>query len=565
MIALHMLLQASHPDDMIVCRDGETLLDFGTFRARVHSLVHSLREHPSVRFALCIDNTFEFACVLFALLASGKKVIVPANSASGYLADLAPAYDVLLTDASLARGAILENDGTEKEVPDFGMPIAVDARIDLYTSGSSSIPKSITKTVAQLNTEVQTLECQWGALIGNATIISGVPHHHIYGLLFRVLWPLAAGRPFERSLCLEPAQLCASDMKDGQVLISTPAQLMRWPALPGFQRPAHNLRAIFSSGGFLPADVAENYTNTLGTTPLEIYGSTETGGIAWRRQGESEAWLPLPGVAVHRGEDGALILRSPHLGHDEWHRTDDAVAFDTNGRFHLLGRLDRVTKVAGKRVSLPEIETRLAAHSYVLQAAAVPLNSDGRERIGVVVALTQSGGAALRNNGRAVLTKLLRRHLAAYFDLVVLPRHWRFHISLPFDARGKLPRANVAAAFDARPDDFEVLAEMRDGNEFYYELRVPPALVHFAGHFPQLPILPGVVQLDWVMRLAAAHNPAVTRIISIDRLKFLTPVSPGDLMRLTVIHDPTRCRVRFAYQIGRRDCASGVIAYKVPT
>ncbi len=68
------------------------------------------------------------------------------------------------------------------------------APLTLYTSGSSGTPKPIRKTLAQFNAEVHTLETQWGALVGDATVLGSVPHHHIYGLLFRVFWPLAAGR-----------------------------------------------------------------------------------------------------------------------------------------------------------------------------------------------------------------------------------------------------------------------------------------------------------------------------------------------------------------------------------
>ncbi|MEX3895296.1 AMP-binding protein [Paraburkholderia sp. BR10954] len=562
MIALHDLLSADAAlatPAAPVCRDGAVLLDRAAFRARVAGLIELVQTHDARRCALCIDDPFEFACALFALFACGKEPVIPANATPGYLADLANAYDFLLTDADLPPFV----PATHVVTANTAQPIDPRAPLTLYTSGSSGAPKPIRKTLAQFNAEVHTLEQQWGALLDDATMLASVPHHHIYGLLFLVLWPLAAGRAFDRAIGMEPLRLQARIAQCGATaVVSTPAQLSRWPALPGFGALAPAPRAFFSSGGPLAADAAQAYAASYGAAPLEIYGSTETGGIAWRRQDRGDAWQPVAGAEVRRDEDGALCVRSPHLDHDGWHRTGDRIAFDADGRFHLQGRLDRVLKLGGKRVSLPELEARLALHPYVAQAALVPLEGATRERVGAVVALTEAGGATLRDEGRAALAKTLRRHLADYFDAVVLPRHWRFRVSLPFDARGKLPANAVAAAFAPLAEGMEVLAETRVGNTLHFVLRVPPSLQHFAGHFPGLPILPGVVQVDWAARLAAGHWPRVRAVASVDRLKFMAPVTPGAVLELTLAYDAARRRVQFAYRLDGRECASGVLVHR---
>ncbi|PQV52130.1 AMP-binding protein [Paraburkholderia sp. BL21I4N1] len=562
MIALHDVLSAAVEAAGLktpVCRDGGVVLDRAAFRARVAGWIALLRARDAQRYALCIDDPFDFACALFALFACGKEPVIPANATPGYLADLADAYDAVLTDADLPRFAA----GDNGEIDGTAYRIDPQAPLTLYTSGSSGTPKPIRKTLAQFNAEVHTLERQWGTLVGDATMLASVPHHHIYGLLFRVLWPLAAGRAFDRAISLEPLHLQQQiDQGGATVVVSTPAQLSRWPALPGFAALTPAPRAFFSSGGPLALDAAREYAAAYGAAPLEIYGSTETGGIAWRRQDQTDAWQPVAGIEVRRDEDGALNVRSPHLDHRGWHRTDDQIALDADGRFRLQGRLDRVLKLDGKRVSLPELEARLARHPYVVQAALVPLEGATRERVGAVVALTEAGSEALRDEGRVALARALRRYLADYVDVVVLPRHWRFRATLPFDARGKLPAAALAAAFEPRSEGMEVLAEARSGETLHYDLRVPPTLVHFAGHFPGLPILPGVVQVDWAIRLAADHVPAVRAIASVDRLKFMAPVAPGAVLKLTLAHDAARRRVQFVYKLSGRECASGVIVYR---
>ena len=561
MISLHALLSAGQPDDAVVCIDGRQPIPYGVFRARVAACAAMFAHQSAARYALCVDDPFDFTCALFALFASGKHAVIPASAAPAYLDTLADAYDVLLTDADVA--AI----GTQAAAATAN---AIDphAPITLYTSGSTGTPKPIHKTLAQFDAEVGTLEQRWGTQLGTGAVMASVPHHHIYGLLFRVFWPLAAGRAFSRQTHAEPMALhnalTALTQQPAAAFVSSPAQLARWPLLPGFDAlSTHSpLPAVFSSGGPLDASAAMAFAATHGSAPIEVFGSTETGGIAWRRQDQTHAWQPFSSMEVRREDDGALAVRSPHLPHDDWHRTDDAITFDDSGRFVLHGRLDRVVKVDGKRVSLPEVEDWLGAHPFVARAAATLLAGASRERLGALVALTPAGVEALRAQGRVALAKTLRRHLSTYTEPTLIPRRWRFCMAMPVDARGKLPVSAVAAAFCANAEGFETLAHTSDADGDHYELRVSPDLIHFAGHFPGLPILPGVVLVDWIVRLAAASNGAVRAMTSVDQLKFTAPVPPGAVVSLCFAHEAPRCRVRFTARLGARDCASGVLVYQ---
>jgi 3-hydroxymyristoyl/3-hydroxydecanoyl-(acyl carrier protein) dehydratase len=108
----------------------------------------------------------------------------------------------------------------------------------------------------------------------------------------------------------------------------------------------------------------------------------------------------------------------------------------------------------------------------------------------------------------------------------------------------------------------ELLAESHTGADWHFEMRVPHELVHFSGHFPGLPILPGVVQIDWVMRLAARHFPFARDVVAFEQLKFVAPVLPGAVLQLAVTHDAARCRVHFVYTSAGEPCASGRIHYR---
>lgn len=558
MIALHEMLCAAADDATAVCRNGAEVLTLGDLRARAEAIARMMQASGARRVAICTDDPYDFACAFFAVAAHGE-VVIPASNAPGYLRDLAHAYDLVLDAPTLA--ACVHD--PEREPAVAGCPIDAAVAVTLYTSGSSGTAKPVRKSLAQFDAEVRTLQREWGGRIGAAVTLSSVPHHHIYGLLFRILWPLAAGRAFDRTPVLEPLQLQQRLAAYGVVVVvSTPSQLMRWPALPGFPMQEPAPCAFFSSGGPLPADVAAAYSNAFGAAPLEIFGSTETGGIAWRRQDISPAWQPLTGVDVRCDDDGVLCVRSGHLGHDGWHSTDDTARFDAQGRFALVGRRDRVVKLDGKRVSLPELEARILAHAYVEQAAAVVVDGTTRAHVGVVAVLSAAGRDALVTDGRIAVATTLRHALGAYVDAAALPRYWRFLHAMPFDTRGKLPAAVLAAAFKVAPEGFELLASWRsDDDALHYELRVPPALAHFEGHFPGLPILPGVVQIDWAARLAGREIPGVREIRSVEHLKFKAPVPPGAVLALRIAHDPARGCARFAFRCGGRECTSGVLVY----
>jgi acyl-coenzyme A synthetase/AMP-(fatty) acid ligase len=211
-------------------------------------------------------------------------------------------------------------------------------------------------------------------------------------------------------------------------------------------------RMLFSSGGPLPAETAAIYRRHFGNSPVEIFGSTETGGVAWRqRQGDpdEDAWTPLPGVQVYRDTDNALLLDSPFLSQRNW-RMDDAISLLSDGRFRLEGRLDRIIKLEGKRLALPEMERRLEAHPWVASAAVVPLLNVSR--LGAVVVPTPAGQSALNTYGQRGTKQALRDHLKEAFEPVLLPRRFRFVTELPASDRGKVTHHELISLFES-PDE----------------------------------------------------------------------------------------------------------------
>ena len=55
------------------------------------------------------------------------------------------------------------------------------------------------------------------------------------------------------------------------------------------------VRAIFSSGGPLLPESSQQAHALLGQSPTEVYGSSETGGVAWRQRArDGDAWTARP-------------------------------------------------------------------------------------------------------------------------------------------------------------------------------------------------------------------------------------------------------------------------------
>jgi acyl-coenzyme A synthetase/AMP-(fatty) acid ligase len=410
------------------------------FAAAAAAVARFAEERAESRCLLALADAWNFAVALFGCLAAGKVVLIPPNFLPATLASIRAAGDAVLDDAAIA--------GLSVAAPQ-PRTLAADSRIELYTSGSAGEPKRIVKHLSQIDAEVAVLEAMFGDRVGDATIVSTVPHHHIYGLLFRLLWPLASGRAFAVDVCSEPHTLEATLNRHTRcALVSSPAQLSRLTHLVDLPRYRSRIKEVFSSGGPLAAADAAAVADALGQAPVEVYGSTESGGIAWRRQGESDVWTPLHQVSVRLGDDAALVVRSPFSTLDASERTlDDAAQILPDGRFRLLGRLDRVVKIEEKRVSLGAMEAKLREHPWVRDAAAVLLASR-RNIVGAAAVLAPEGCRTLASDGRSAVVGALRAHLSQHVEPVALPRRWRFPQTLPYNERGKLTRGGVAALFD---------------------------------------------------------------------------------------------------------------------
>jgi acyl-coenzyme A synthetase/AMP-(fatty) acid ligase/3-hydroxymyristoyl/3-hydroxydecanoyl-(acyl carrier protein) dehydratase len=549
-ITLEQLLLKAQPDRAVTV---EPALNHAQLCEQALSLAAGLQAHGVQRIAVHLEDAADLAIALLGAWRAGVSVLLPADLQAQTRQRWSTEVDLWLTDQ--ATDAHLSD---YRHPPLPASPLDLDrCQLSLCTSGSSGEPKRIDKTLRQLANEVEALEHLWGADLGAACIIGSVATQHIYGLLFRVLWPLCAGRSFVRKQLAFPEDLQrASREHPAFAWVASPALLKRmgdnldWPALSAVRR-------VFSSGGALPAEAAQSLHERLQQWPTEIFGSSETGGIAWR-QGQY-LWQPFADVALSQDSDSALIIASPYLPAGHIEHTADAARIAADGRFELLGRLDRIVKLEEKRISLPMLEQALMAHDWVAEAR-LGVVQENRASLGALLVLSERGLRALRNQGRRSLTQALRQHLSQHCETLALPRRWRLLRQLPLNAQGKLPQAEVEALLLApRPTAPEVLEQLEVDGEWSLQLAVPPDLAYFSGHFPRAPVLPGVVQVDWALSLGQQLMDLPAKFSGMEVLKFQQLVRPGDEIQLHLRFDSARSKLYFAYRNETATCSSGRI------
>ena len=169
----------------------------------------------------------------------------------------------------------------------------------VYTSGSTGAHQACPKTAAQLLGEAATLAGCFGVTAARR-VVATVPPHHLYGLLFSVLMPLAAGASFVRETPLHAETVAATARRHAaDLLVSVPIHLRSLTVLDPGELPA--FAGVFSSGAALPSETAAALGG-LGLAVTEIYGAAHE-----NRSGNRNTHGIYP--VVKRQSDRAKLVR----------------------------------------------------------------------------------------------------------------------------------------------------------------------------------------------------------------------------------------------------------------
>jgi acyl-coenzyme A synthetase/AMP-(fatty) acid ligase len=394
-------------------------------------------ESKGLRIAIATENSYLFAAALFAGLSQNKSIVILPNNRPGTLDQFKSEYDDLVTEESFAE--------IKPVMTSLEFTISPDASLVFYTSGSTGQPKKVSKRFDNFYREILGLEKTFAEKVQDSAFLTTVTHQHIYGFLFKVLWPICTKRTWFTNAVIYPEEVeQLAKTVSSFTLVSTPAFLKRY-FLPDTQ--TKNCQTVFSSGGMLDFEQAQTTFSTLGVHPIEVYGSTETGGVAFReRMFEKQTWHIFNDVQIRTLPDGQLVVNSPYFDEDSL-LMGDRVEISDQG-FTILGRVDDIVKIEEKRLSLSEMNQRLLSSHLIKEAVLISLDQGGRQQVGCLAVLSAAGQKLLDESNTRQVCAEIRNHLKAYFEPIVIPRKFRFIEKLPYNEQAKLIQSELVGYFD---------------------------------------------------------------------------------------------------------------------
>jgi 3-hydroxymyristoyl/3-hydroxydecanoyl-(acyl carrier protein) dehydratase len=231
----------------------------------------------------------------------------------------------------------------------------------------------------------------------------------------------------------------------------------------------------------------------------------------------------------------------------------------------LHGRQDRIVKIEEKRLSLTALEQRLQDTLWVSEAHALVL-ARHRDVVGIAAVLSDTGAIRMKEQGRNTFIKHLRGDLADSFDAVALPRKWLFVNSIPLTAQGKVNQELLTSIMNADTRTLpRVLAAETDADGVCLHIKVPKELRYFPDHFPDFPLLPGVVQIGWAEHFGKIFFPISAPFSHMEVIKFGKMIRPNDELHLSLEWREASGKLYFQYSAGAHAFSSGRMVYGADT
>lgn len=382
--------------------------------------------------------------------------------------------------------------------------VSEDFLIEFLTSGSTSEPKVIRKKLRNILQEAKTISETFDfSAIQEFNITA--PLTHLYGFTFGFAVPYLN----EKTICADRISFPEQITKGHSVLISTPS-FLSMIAKYNVVLPTMPLYIISAGARFDTIEYFERKTNV-----VEIYGSTETGIIAYRQSSRKKLQL-FDKVKIEND-----VVYSPHI-YDGEYKLEDSIQIAEDG-LQVLSRKDRVVKIQEKRVSLYEIEKYINQSNYVSESFVLK-NS---EKLACVCVLNNNGVDEFLKLGKVEFVKKMKKDLRANLDIV--PQKWKFVDKIPKNNMGKMNLEYMKDLFGVRLSLPLVISREKTMLDLIFHRDCN----FFKGHFKDYPIVPGVVQLYYASFYIKELFGYKVDVGQLKKIKFSNIIKPDKKISLS--------------------------------
>ena len=500
------------------------------FAREARALATSLIRANARTLALYTRHAHTMQLALSAAALAGCRLLLPSTTAPTTIAWCDAQCDFWFGDDI---GNVTKPFLQAASIAEMNMALR-GGEIVLMSSGSTGAAKSFTASLPALCEEAAACATLFSPRV--TEIRSSASLQHRYGLIFHALLPLLRGWPVEPQVYEMPEAMLSGNTP-GVWWVTSPTFLRHLAEQRDFSQWYGCIGGILSAGGRLEDTLKRHVEETLGTNVLDIYGSSETGAIACRRD-DAFYWLPTVNALI--GSDQTNIS-APWL--TETTSLNDRLQAQDGGGFTIHGRGDSIIKLADKRVDLAVIAELIASAPEVrdVHLALHPQH----QHLFAWVALSQSGISALRKQGRNAIIEKLRAQIAADQPRIAVPRYWRFESALPRNEQSKIAHDQVMTAISTPPRTPEWHCIEQDEHKVHYRGRVPLDLLDVRGHFVHCGVVPGVVELKWVCALASQWLARDIESQLIENLKFRRLLRPYDVLDVVIAWNKTRSKLQF--------------------
>lgn len=348
--------------------------------------------------------------------------------------------------------------------------VAPDRRaMIVYTSGTTSKPKGVVTTHANIQAQVETLVTAW-EWTPRDTILHVLPLHHLHGIINALACALWSGATCE-ILPRFDAERVWDRLGAGAITLFMAVPTIYAKLIAAYEAAPPDrqqqlsagcarLRLMVCGSAALPVSTLETWRRISGQILLERYGMTETGMIlANPLHGERRpgfVGVPLPGVEVRlAGDPGEIHVRGRGVFREYWRRPDaTAQAFQAgwfrtgdlavaeHGMYRMLGRSSvDIIKTGGYKVSALEIEEVLRTHPAIQDCAVVAVPDD--------VWGECVHAAVVCQPGRTLTLEALRAWAKERLAVCKIPAQLTLLDALPRNALGKVMKPDLVRRLTA--------------------------------------------------------------------------------------------------------------------